>query len=258
MGFKGLYCSRLATSMARARRQTASKRKAFSQLTPEIQCHIHQQLATHTSPEVISGVLQRQHNIRISKNTIYRFIQHDRRRGGSLYQQLPLQGKRYRYSAGKAKPSLILNRVGIEHRPAEADLKTQPGHFEIDTVFGKDQKSFLLTLVDKATKTLIIRKLPDKRAETVVAAFREITSSTMCTFKTLTSDNGTEFAHHEKIAAITGAQFFFARPYHSWERGLNALRPGPAAKQWVAWIRCGWMVADNRRWSSAIICRRAR
>jgi IS30 family transposase len=88
-------------------------------------------------------------------------------------------------------------------------------------VFGKNQESFLLTAVDKASKITIIRKLPDKRAETVVAAFREIIGSTLYEFKTLTSDNGGEFARHEQIASLTGADFYFARPYHSWERGLN-------------------------------------
>ena len=48
---------------------------------------------------------------------------------------------------------------------AEAELKQKPGHFEIDTIFGKDQKSLLLTLVDKALKIVTIRKLPNKRAE---------------------------------------------------------------------------------------------
>jgi IS30 family transposase len=76
-------------------------------------------------------------------------------------------------------------------------------------------------VVDKATKSLIVRKMSDKRAETVVAAFQNIMDSTLYPFKTMTSDNGTEFAAHEKIAEITGADFFFANPYHSWERGLN-------------------------------------
>lgn len=111
--------------------------------------------------------------------------------------------------------------MGIEERPAEADLKQQPGHFEIDTVFGKDQKSFLLTLADKATKQVIIRRLPNKRAETVVEAFRDIMANTFCHFKTLTADNGSEFSMHKQITEITGADVFFARPYHSWERGLN-------------------------------------
>ncbi|OFC62691.1 hypothetical protein BBW68_08670 [Candidatus Erwinia dacicola] len=66
--------------------------------------------------------------------------------------------------------------------PLQPELKQKPGHFEIDTIFGKDQKSFLLTLVDKALKTVIIRKLSNKRAETVVAAFRNIAANTLCEF----------------------------------------------------------------------------
>ncbi|PAV02267.1 IS30 family transposase [Arsenophonus sp. ENCA] len=89
------------------------------------------------------------------------------------------------------------------------------------TVFGKDQKSFLLTLADKATKQIIIRKLPNKRADTVVDAFLDIVANTFCDFKTLTADNGSEFSMHKQITEITGANVFFARPYHSWERGLN-------------------------------------
>ncbi|RAP72073.1 hypothetical protein WKI72_21280 [Candidatus Erwinia dacicola] len=64
--------------------------------------------------------------------------------------------------------------LALNISPAEAKLKQKLGHFKIDTIFGKDQKSFLLTLVDKALKTVIIRMLPNKRAKTVVAAFRDI------------------------------------------------------------------------------------
>ncbi|WP_440865646.1 IS30 family transposase [Symbiopectobacterium purcellii] len=126
--------------------------------------------------------------ISVSKNTLYRYIRQERQAGGELYQQLPHRGKRYRYNAENLKSGPIPNRVGIEYRPAQAELKQEPGHFEIDTIFGKDQKSFLLTIVDNALKTVIIRKLPNKRAETVVAAFRDIEANTFCKFKTLTAD----------------------------------------------------------------------
>ncbi|NJC99120.1 hypothetical protein EWM60_01405 [Candidatus Erwinia dacicola] len=82
--------------------------------------------------------------ISVSKNTLYRYIQLERQTGGELYQQLPHRGKRYS--------------------------------------LGKNQKLFLLTLVDKALKTVIIRKLPNKRAKTVVAAFRDIEANTFCEF----------------------------------------------------------------------------
>lgn len=213
--FNGVYSCRRAQTLARSRRQKAAPDNVFHQLDPTVQDFIRQALSTHTSPETISGRLRLEFGLSVSKNTLYRYIQQERQAGGDLYQQLPHRGKRYNYQTDENKRGPIPNRVGIEQRPAEADLKQQPGHFEIDTIFGKDQKSFLLTLVDKALKLVIIRKLPNKRAETVVAAFRDIVANTFCEFKTLTADNGAEFAQHEQITEITGAQVYFARPYHS-------------------------------------------
>lgn len=188
--------------MARGLRHKPLPDNAFHQLEPHIQEFIRQALSTHTSPEVISGRLHLEFGISVSKNTLYRYIQQERQAAGELYQQLPHRGKRYSYNAENLKRGPILNRTGIEHRPVEADLKQESGHFEIDTIFGKDQKSFLLTVVDKALKTVIIRKFPNKRAETVVTAFRDIEASTFCGFKTLTADNGlpfesTVFAHKD-------------------------------------------------------------
>ncbi|QGP54011.1 Transposase, IS30 family [Piscirickettsia salmonis] len=91
----------------------------------------------------------------------------------------------------------------------------------IDTIVGRDHKSYLLTLVDKANKMCCIRKMANKCAETVVETFRSIVASTFFDFKTITSDNGTEFAGHEDISKITDADFYFARPYRSCDRGLN-------------------------------------
>ncbi|MGQ6551069.1 IS30 family transposase [Serratia sp. JSRIV001] len=219
--FNGVYSCRRAEKLARGRRQKARPDNVVNQFEPHIQEFIRHALSTHTSPEVISGRLFLELGLSVSKNSLYRYIQQERQAGGDLYQQLPHRGKRYNYQTDQANRGPIPNRVGIEHRPAEADLKQQPGHFEIDTIFGKDQKSFLLTVVDKAVKLVIIRKLPNKRAETVVAAFRDIVANTFCEFKTLTADNGPEFSQHEEITKITGATVYFARPYHSWERGLN-------------------------------------
>ena len=219
--FNGLYSSRRAETLARAPRLKTSAHNAVVPLSQQTQDFVRQELALHTSPEVISGRLRIQFDIAVSKNTLYRYIRRDRLAGGALYRLLPHRGKRYRYDTGAPRRTPIPDRVGIEHRPAEAALKQYPGHFEIDTLFGKDQKSFLLTAVDKATRQVIIRKLPNKRAESVVEAFSDIVANTFCEFKTLTSDNGPEFAQHKQITQVTGANVFFARPYHSWERGLN-------------------------------------
>jgi len=218
--FKGLYCYAVAQTVADVRRSKASSKKKFSQLTGEATDYIHERLQVHTSPDVISGEMRLKLDIKVSKNTIYRYLQQDRQNGGVLYRLLPHHGKPYRPPNKEVKVKII-GRIGIEQRPPIADQKQEPGHFEADTIFGLSQKSFLLTLADKATKSCIIRKLPDKRSETVVAAFQDIVSNTLYDFKTITSDNGTEFSQHDEIAKITGADFYFARPYHSWERGLN-------------------------------------
>ena len=219
--FNGLYSSRRAESLARARRIRTSAHNAFLQLSEQALDFVRQELAVHSSPETISGRLKLKQGIAVSKNTLYRYIRRDREAGGELYLLLPHNGKRYRYDTGEPRRTPIPDRIGIEHRPAEAELKQYPGHFEIDTIFGKEQKSFLLTAVDKATKQVIIRKLPNKRAESVVEALRDIVANTFCEFKTLTADNGSEFAQHKQITQVTGAPVYFARPYHSWERGLN-------------------------------------
>lgn len=219
--FGGFYSARRADNLANQRRSQSQPDNRFCRLSDEVKSFIREELEKHTSPESICGVLPRKFNVHFSKNSLYRYLHQERQSGGKLYALLPHHGKRYKYQSGQPKYSPIPDRTGIEHRPAEADLKQVPGHFEIDTVFGKDQKSFLLTLVDKHTKQVIIRKLPNKQAETVAAAFEDIVANTFCEFKTLTSDNGSEFAAHKKITKITGAPVYFARPYHSWERGLN-------------------------------------
>jgi IS30 family transposase len=150
--FNGVYSCRRAETLDRGRRQKARPDNVVNQLEPHIQEFIRQALSTHTSPEVISGRLFLELGLSVSKNSLYRYIQQERQAGGDLYQQLPHRGKRYNYQTDQATRGPIPNRVGIERRPAEADLKQQPGHFEIDTIFGKDQKSFLLTVVDKAVK----------------------------------------------------------------------------------------------------------
>ena len=104
----------------------------------------------HTSPKVISGELKRRCNLVISKNTIYRYLNKLKKMGNKFYQALPHSGKPYAKPSGTGVKSKIIGRIGIENRPEIAGLKIEPGHFEADTVFGKDQASFLLTLVDIA------------------------------------------------------------------------------------------------------------
>ena len=84
----------------------------------------------------------------------------------------------------------IKNQVSIEERPGIVGKKTGLGHCEIDTLFGAEQKSFLLTLVDQMFKSVIIRKLDNKQVDTVIETFKGIDRLTFYDCKNLTSDNG--------------------------------------------------------------------
>ena len=217
--FSGLYSHRVATNLSKKRRIKASKNKAFKTVDAFIYSFIRERLSTHTSPDVISGELRVKHQCFISENTIYRYINHQEAIGESLRAQLPHRGKAYKRS-GSVR-STIKNRVDISERPKIADAKTELGHVEIDTIVGKDHKSNLLTIADKASKVVTIRKIKNKSADAVIKGFEDVFNSTFYNFKTITADNGTEFAGHEKIAEMMDADFYFAKPYSSWERGLN-------------------------------------
>ncbi|ALB24703.1 hypothetical protein KU39_4p7 (plasmid) [Piscirickettsia salmonis] len=119
----------------------------------------------------------------MSESTIYRYIYDDRERGGELYKNLPHSGKPYKKKVSRGDQTKIPNRVGIEQRPAIADEKTEFGHFEIDTVVGRDHQSYLLTLVDKANKMCCIRKMPNKQAKTVINTFMNVVGSTFFDLK---------------------------------------------------------------------------
>lgn len=96
---------------------------------------------------------------------------------------------------------------------------------EIDTVIGKNHIGALVTVVDRKSKFTLIKNVPSKEARVVTKALIEMLQPIKAIIYTITSDNGKEFAYHKEIAAALDAKFYFANPYHSWERGLNEHMP---------------------------------
>ncbi|MGJ3495882.1 IS30 family transposase, partial [Piscirickettsia salmonis] len=87
--------------------------QAFRQISEEAKMLIHQRLSTHTSPDVISQELIREHDIQVSESTIYRYIYDDREQGGELYKSLPHSGKPYKKKVKSGDKAKIVNRIGI-------------------------------------------------------------------------------------------------------------------------------------------------
>lgn len=221
VGQKG-YRFTQADACARERRIVASchPRKMDSAMTLIIIEKLHEQW----SPDQISGWLARHEpRHKISHESIYRYVWADKKSGGTLYKQLRHQGKkRNKRSDTKAGRGYIPNRVGIEERPEIVNAKTRAGDWEVDTIIGsKGNGGVIISMVDRASKLTKLAKVPRRCADMVTEGMVSKLSQTGGAVLTITADNGKEFANHRQVATALRAEFFFANPYSSWERGLN-------------------------------------
>ena len=192
-------------------------------MTPELIDEIDDKLLLKWSPEQISGWLLVNQNIGISHETIYRYVWANKSAGGDLYKHLRRGTRKYktRGSNGKTRRGQIKNRVSIDERPLLVDEKSRVGDWEIDTVIGKNHRGALVTIVERVTLFTVSMRVKSKRAKEVTAATLALLMPFKSLVRTITSDNGKEFAYHEEIAATLECDFYFAHAYHSWERGLN-------------------------------------
>jgi len=167
------------------------------------------------SPEQISG------HAAISPETVYQRVYADKRAGGLLWKNLrsqKLRKKRY----GKAeRRGTIPNRLSIDDRPAIVETRSRIGDWEADTVIGRNHRQAIVSIVERKTGFTLIRKVERKTAQAVSQAMIGLLKPYRKKVHTITSDNGKEFAGHEDIAKKLNADFYFAHPYSSWERGTN-------------------------------------
>ena len=102
------------------------------------------------------------------------------------------------------------------------------GNWEVDTVLGKPGTGGLVTVVDRTSRLLLASKIEDKTASAVQAALIRLLEGMEC--RSLTTDNGKEFARHKEVSAALGAPVYFAHPHSPWERGTNEISRRPANK----------------------------
>lgn len=228
----GLRGYRHKQAQAKANERRRSARKAIK-MTDEVVDLVENQLREQWSPEQVSGWLNETHGMSLSHERIYLHIWDDKRAGGDLYTHLRRQGKKYQKRCnGKTSRGRIKNRVGIEHRPCLVEEKSRVGDWEIDTVIGKGHSGALVTIVERATQFTLSKRVNSKSAKEVTQATISLLAPYQEVVHTITADNGKEFASHEKITEALGAPFYFARPYHSWERGLNENTNGLLRQYW--------------------------
>src|SRR5690554_18439 len=174
------------------------------------------------SPEQISGRGQRDDVAAISHETIYLKIYADKAAGGNLWRHLRCQKKkRKRYASGRDRRGQIIGRRPISERPAIVDRKERLGDWEGDTIIGAKHRHALVSIVERCTQYLVLRKVPRKSAADVSMAMIDGMAHLRHVAKTITVDNGKEFANHALVDKVLKTTTYFANPYASWERGLN-------------------------------------
>ena len=182
------------------------------------------------SPEQISGWLKTQYpddeSMRVSHETIYRslFIQ----ARGVLKKELMdyLRSKRRMRRSRHASASAgirgrIIDAISIRERPAEAEDRAIPGHWEGDLLSG-GKNSYIVTLVERHSRFPMLIKVPSKDTAVVVAALsRHVRKLPATLRRSLTWDRGLEMAKHKEFTVATDVQVYFCDPQSPWQRGTN-------------------------------------
>jgi transposase, IS30 family len=217
-GRNSIYKASLAQRKYELRMAEKPKKIKFDE---QMQQYVRELIEEDYSPEQIAGELKKRNGKTISHERIYSFIWEDKKQKGSLHTHLRRKGRRYR-KRGNCKDSRgkIVGRVGIEKRPLEAEERKVFGHLETDTIIGKNHKGAIITLNDRASGMLWMRKVESRDAELVRIKLCEMLDEIRPYIKSVTGDNGKEFSEHQFITDEY-CDFFFANPYSPWERGSN-------------------------------------
>ena len=217
-GLRG-YRNKQADRLARERHAVKPKR---IKVIEEIKYIIGVCLKNDWSPEQVAGRLRSEGIISLHHETIYQYILKDKSEGGELYKHLRHQRKTYRKRYGSAHNRTgIPDRRDIDERPAEVNSRERVGDWEADTVIGKNHKGAVITLDERKSKLRLAAPLPGKKAKYVKEAIITLLSPVKQFVETITFDNGKEFSLHKEIAMDIECDTYFAKPYHSWERGQN-------------------------------------
>ena len=216
----GIYDSKKAEHKAYARRWRSKSQCLKVSMDSFLIVFVEKKLEEKWSPKQISGHLKREMNIQCSSKAIYKFaesrgLEHllfwgwKKRKGGPKKPRngLPKDGRRY-----------------IDERPERVGV----GHIELDFIVSKQSSWVFLVAVDSVAKKTWVRKLPNRKRDTIRAAFSSLFDGIV--LKSITTDNDIAFTCWRELEVLLGTHIYFTHPYHSWEKGL--------VENTNRWIRC--------------------
>ena len=209
------YNASRAIRMTRERHE----RKRKHRIDEETWTRVEALLKRQWSPEQISKRLPLEGLPSASHETIYLYIYRDKQQGGELYLHLrrrhTYRKRIHKYCSRKGWET----RRSIRERPSVVDTRSRLGDWEADTIVGRLQKTTVLSLVERRSRFCLLQKLANRSPDTLAEAVFKQLAPLADKVLTITSDNGLEFMRHERIANQLDADFFFADPYSSWQRG---------------------------------------
>jgi len=211
-----------ASAQAKADSRRSNRPWTCKMERPEVASYVRQRLRQRWSPDEIAGRSRgdfpgdpRRH---ISRQTIYTWI-HAHPAAAYWRQYLLRLGRVRRRGENRGQ---LPGCVSIEGRPAVVDRRARYGDWEGDTVVGQGHRNGAVTLVDRKSGYLLLGKVCDRKVATVREAMERLFQPLPLRLrKTLTLDNGKEFAEHEQLATATALHVYFAKPYCAWQRGTN-------------------------------------
>jgi IS30 family transposase len=215
----GIYSSKNAQKYYETRQKWKHKR---TYMTDSVKATIRYYLELDYSPEQIVGFCRKNDIPCVSHESIYQHIWKCKANGQDLHLHLRRKGRRYQKRGSQYKSrGTIVNRRDIDERPTIVEERKRFGDLEIDTIIGKNHKGAIVTINDRASGMLWMKKTKSRSAEDIVNATIELLYDERDNIHTITADNGKEFAYHSLIAEILGVDFYFAHPYKPWQRGAN-------------------------------------
>ena len=212
------YRPKQAHALSQARQQSCQNGPRVADKTWVV---VDAKLGETWSPEQISGYLKANGEATVSHECIYQRIYADKRAGGKLHLSLRCQKRRKKRYGGRERRGTIPNQVSIDLRPAIVAERGRFGDWEADLVIGAGQKQALVTINERTSRNSLIAHVPFKTAKAVSDAMISLLTPFASDVHTITTDNGKEFAQHERVSESLSADCFFAHPYASWERGAN-------------------------------------
>jgi len=220
---KGQY--RSFTAQALSQKRNLKSRRLNPLKSPSIYSYVVDKLRCGWSPEQIAGRLKKDNQGKtvICHETIYRYIYSPEAKDKNLAEYLARHHSKRRYWHGRyVYRRGIPNRISIDERTEEVNLRKIFGHWEADTVEGKAHKGGIITLLERKTRYYQAKLIPNIDSEYGVRAQRDI----LITFpkkarQSVTFDNGKENYNHEKLQKQLGLKTYFCDPNCAWQKGSN-------------------------------------